>query len=357
VGSSFYMSMKYLIYGAYGYTGKLISKLAVDKGHEIIIAGRDPGSIKQLGEHLNVPYLSYELDDNEALDNSLRDVEAVLHCAGPYSKTALPMIEACLRCGIHYLDITGELDVFELAVTKNEAAKKAGIVLLPGVGFDVVPTDCLASYLKSKMPDATHLEMGFKGVSKLSRGTALTMAENMHKGGMIRENGMLKQVPSAFKTRETTVNGKLQTFVSIPWGDVSTAFHSTDIPNIVLYTGVHPKQVSTMKRLYGLRGLLKLGFIQNMIRKRIKKTVIGPSDQLRNEGRSYIWGEVKNSSGATFFARLETMEGYKLTSITAVAAMEKLLKGNVFPGFKTPSLAFGPDFILEAGDTSRTDGE
>jgi short subunit dehydrogenase-like uncharacterized protein len=349
--------MKYLIYGAYGFTGKLITKLAVEKGHDIIIAGRDEKKTEALAKEFDLPFRAYSLEDSKSLDESLREVEAVLHCAGPYSKTALRMMDACIRCGIHYLDITGELDIFELAASKSEEAKKAGIVIMPGVGFDVVPTDCLASYLKSKMPDATHLEMGFKGVSKLSRGTALTMAENMHKGGMIREGGQLKSVPAAYKTREVNINGKPQTFVSIPWGDVSTSYYSTGIPNIVLYTGVHPKQVSTMRTLYKLRGLFKIGFVQRLIQNRIKKSVVGPNEQLLNEGRSYLWGEVSNASGQKFFARIETMEGYKLTSITSVHAMEKLLLGNVFAGFKTPSLAFGQDFVIEAGNTSRTDGE
>ena len=349
--------MKYLIYGAYGFTGKLITKLALEKGHDIIIAGRDEKKTEALAKELDLPFRAYSLEDSKSLDESLQEVEAVLHCAGPYSKTALPMMDACIRCGIHYLDITGELEIFELAASKSEEAKKAGIVIMPGVGFDVVPTDCLASYLKSKMPDATHLEMGFKGVSKLSRGTALTMAENMHKGGMIREDGQLKSVPAAYKTREVDINGKPQTFVSIPWGDVSTSYYSTGVPNIVLYTGVHPKQVSTMRTLYKLRGLFKIGLIQRLIQNKIKKSVVGPNEQLLNEGRSYLWGEVSNASGNKFFARIETMEGYKLTSITAVSAIEKLLTGNVFAGFKTPSLAFGPDFIMEAGNTIRTDGE
>ncbi|MEQ9300526.1 MAG: saccharopine dehydrogenase NADP-binding domain-containing protein [Cyclobacteriaceae bacterium] len=349
--------MKYLIYGAYGFTGKLITKRAVKKGHDIIIAGRNAEETEALANEHKLPFLAYSLDETKLLDDSLREVDAVLHCAGPYSKTALPMMDACIRCGVHYLDITGELEIFELAASKSEEAKKAGIVIMPGVGFDVVPTDCLASYLKSRMPDATHLEMGFKGVSKLSRGTALTMAENMHKGGMIREGGELKSVPAAYKTRQVAINGKPQTFVSIPWGDVSTSYHSTAIPNIVLYTGVHPKQVGTMRTLYKLRGLFKLGFIQRLIQNKIRKSVKGPNEQLLNEGRSYIWGEVSNESGEKLFVRLETMEGYRLTSITAVLAMEKLLTGNVYAGFKTPSLAFGPDFVLEAGDTIRTDGE
>ena len=347
--------MKYLIYGAYGYTGKLIAALAKSKGHTPILAGRDKEKTEALANELGLEYLSFSLEDAGALAGALQKVDAVIHCAGPFSKTARPMMEECIRQKTHYLDITGEIEVFELAASLDEQAKNAGIVLMPGVGFDVVPSDCLAAYLKSKMPAATHLEMGFKGVSQLSRGTALTMAENMHKGGMIRENGQLKEVPGAYKTREEQVNGKPTTFVSIPWGDVSTAWYSTQIPNIVIYTGVHPKQVSTMKTLYSIRWIFKWQWIQKMIRNKIEKTIHGPDEKLRDTGSSYLWGEISNAEGKKVRAHLITPESYKLTSITALMALEGLGSSKVQSGFSTPSMAFGPDFIMQVNGTQRWD--
>lgn len=349
------MIQPYLIYGAYGFTGKLISRLAKEKGHHFIIGGRDAAKTEALAQELGVEFKVFGLENASTIEKVVSTTCAVLHCAGPFSKTAAPMIDACLKMKVHYLDITGEIDVFELAVSKDMEAKNRGIVLMPGVGFDVVPSDCLAAYLKKKLPDATSLEMGFKGVSKLSRGTALTMAENMHKGGMIRENGLLKEVPSAYKVREELINGKKQSFVSIPWGDVATAFYSTQITNIVIYTGVHPRQINTMRTLYSLRKIFTWGFIQNYIKKKINQTIVGPDEKLLQEGRSFLWGEVKNESGESFYANLTTIEGYRLTAITAVMAMEELLASSISAGFKTPSLAFGYDFILKVPDTSITD--
>lgn len=349
------MPHPYLLYGAYGYTGQLIARLAKQKGHNLILAGRDLEKTKALANELGYPYLAFDLNDAKSLDSALAQVRAVLHCAGPFSATAAPMMDACLRHSVHYLDITGEIDVFELAASHHEAAKKAGIVMMPGVGFDVVPSDCLALYLKSLMPTATVLEMGFQGVSKLSRGTALTMAENMHKGGMVRVDGELKSVPSAYKVREELVNGKLRTFVSIPWGDVSTAYYSTGIPNITIYTGVHPRQVSTMRTLYSLRGVFKLGFVQRYIKNKINKQVKGPDEELRTTGISYLWGEVRDNEGKIRRATIETLEGYQLTSITSIMAIERILSSSMPRGFYTPSMAFGADFIMQVQGTKRND--
>lgn len=346
----------YLIYGAYGYTGRLIAELAVEKGHRPLLSGRDPEKLKEFADQINLPHVAMDLGESEKLLNTLQKVDLVLHCAGPFSATAKIMMEACIATGTHYLDITGEIEVFELGASLAEKASNAGIVLMPGVGFDVVPSDCLAAYLKSKMPDATHLELAFRGDGSTSRGTALTMAEGLHKGGAIRKEGSIIKVPHAFKTREIDVGGKSLLFVSIPWGDVSTAYYSTDIPNILVYTGAHPSLVSKMKTLRNLTWLLKMGFVQKFIKGRIMKNVTGPSEQTREETKSFLWGEVRNEQdGKTFSAELITSEGYKLTSITSVMAVERVLTSPIYPGFKTPSMAFGQDFILEVEGTERKD--
>ncbi len=190
-----------LIYGSYGYTGNLITQCATDQGLKPILAGRNEEKLKAQAEKFHLPYLAFELSEAEKLKSALQKVKVVIHVAGPYSQTAETMLNACLETKTHYIDITGEIEVFEWMANQNERIKKAGIVAISGAGFDVVPSDCLASHLKSKMPDATHLQLAFKGVGKLSRGTALTMIENIDRGGMVRENGKLKSVPAGYKTK------------------------------------------------------------------------------------------------------------------------------------------------------------
>ena len=165
----------WLLYGAYGYTGARIARLAVERGERPTLAGRDATATAALAEELNLPHCSFDLEDPHRLSQAIKGFRAVLHCAGPFSATSQPMADACLATGAHYLDITGEIGVFEALAARDQEARTAGVCLLPGVGFDVVPTDCLAALLSERLPGASHLELAFRGAGTPSRGTARTM--------------------------------------------------------------------------------------------------------------------------------------------------------------------------------------
>ncbi|HEV3204582.1 MAG TPA: saccharopine dehydrogenase NADP-binding domain-containing protein, partial [Gemmataceae bacterium] len=233
----------YLIYGASGYTGALIAREALGRGHKPILAGRNAGNVAKLARDLGLDHRVFSLASASAIDEGIKGVRAVLHCAGPFFHTSQPMVAACLRNTIHYLDITGEIQVFEACAARDQEAKRAGIMLMPGVGFDVVPSDCLAAHLKRRLPSATALALGFFSKGGLSRGTATTMTENIHRGGAVRKGGVLTPVPAAWKTRTIDFGAGPMPAMTIPWGDVSTAYHSTRIPNIEVYIATKKKRL------------------------------------------------------------------------------------------------------------------
>ena len=351
------MKDKLLIYGCNGYTGTLISRLAKKQGLTPILSGRNAESVKKLAEELSFPYVAFDLADNAAADSALKDVKVVLHCAGPFMYTSRQMIQACLRNKAHYLDITGEISVFEGAHKQDDAAKKSGILVMSGVGFDVVPTDCMALYLKGLMPDATELEMCLmsKG-GRLSHGTAITIAEGMGYPSAIRKNGVITPTKSGSTTREIDFGFTKKIGAEIPWGDVSTAYYTTGIPNIRVYN-VLPKQlISSMKFSNYIGPILRMRWVKNRAIASIKSKPAGPSDQERETAQSYVWGEVKNSSGATKSAVLTLPEGYTLTAETAVEIAKRVLDNGFSPtGFKTPAAVFGANFIKEFAGVSLQD--
>ena len=199
------MSSNILIYGSNGYTGELIVERAADEGAKPVLAGRSHDKIETQAALCELDFRVFALDEPAALDQGLKDMRVVLNCAGPFSRTAAPIAEACIRTGTHYLDITGEIEVFEALASMGDAAKDARVMLMPGTGFDVVPTDCLAAHLKRRMPAATELTLAFKAIGRPSRGTATTMLENIHKGGMIRSSVKLSPVPYVAGSLTTTV--------------------------------------------------------------------------------------------------------------------------------------------------------
>lgn len=343
----------FLIYGANGYTGELIAREAVKRGLQPILAGRSQKKIDPLAKELGLTGRSFSLEDKKSLEYTLKEVDFVIHCAGPFSLTSEPMVAACLRLGKHYLDITGEIAVFETMAARDAAAREAGIMIMPGVGFDVVPSDCLALHLKNRLPSATKLTLAFYGLGRISHGTQKTMTMNIGNGGAIRRNGEIVRVPAAYKTREIDFGDVQKKGVTIPWGDVSTAFYSTGIPNIEVYTVIPEKQLTLLKMSRYLGWLLATGPVQNILQKQIPAG--GPDKEEREKGKTYLWGKASDEEGNSVKARQQCPEGYTMTYLTALKIAEKILAGEFCPGFQTPAKCYGADLVLEIDGVGRED--
>jgi short subunit dehydrogenase-like uncharacterized protein len=341
------MKKRFLLYGANGYTGRLIVDFAKQYGLEPVLAGRNEVEIPQLAEEYGYDHIVLDLNDLEKLHATLGEFELVLHCAGPFKFTFNQMAQACLETKTHYLDITGEIDVFKALQEMDEEAKLKGIMLLPGVGFDVVPTDCMAAYLSQKMPEANSLELAFRAGEGISRGTLNTAIESINSGAMIRENAMLKRVPYAYKIKNIDFGDGPVISTTIPWGDVFTAYYSTGIPNIEVYMASSKTMVRMQKWTRYFSGLLSWSPVKKLLKNRIQKAAPGPDMEQREKNTSRIWGKVTDNDNRSFSALLIAPNGYTLTANTALMAVERILNGEVKPGFQTPSNAFGTQFLLE----------
>ncbi|MCP9237575.1 trans-acting enoyl reductase family protein [Lewinella sp. JB7] len=347
----------FILYGAYGYTGRLITRTAAEYGLRPLLSGRNAQKLEAMSLEFGYDYRAVDLKNRTELHDLLKGYKVVLHAAGPFAETAAPMQKACLATGVHYLDITGEISVFAASARRGPEAERAGVMLMPGVGFDVVPTDCLAAYLKRCMPEATELVLAFawKG-GMISHGTSKTMLGGLGRGGAVRRNGKIVPVPAAHDersfpfTEEATLNA-----VTIPWGDVFTAYFTTGIPNIRTYFAVPPAQIKMMKRSNYLGPILRLGIVQKFLAKKIEARPAGPDDEQRQRAEAYVYGEVKDVSGKTVAARLRTPEGYTLTAITALMIVRRVLDGEMEPGYRTPAGVYGPDLIMEVAGVTRED--
>lgn len=350
------MSGALLVYGANGYTGELIAREAVRRGLKPVLAGRSAPRLEPLAAELGLTARVFGLEDPAALHRGLEGVRVVLHCAGPFSATAAPMISACLAAGVHYLDITGEIDVFELAHARDAEARAAGIVLCPGVGFDVVPTDCVAATLKQVLPGATRLALGFDSRSRLSRGTATTSIESLGGGGRIRVGGELRRIPLGSRHRRIDFGAGEKLAMAIPWGDVSTAYRTTGIPDIEVYVPVSPKALGRMRWLDRLGWLVSSAPVQALLKRGVRAGAPGPSERERERSPVFVWGEATDAAGNVRVARLKVANGYSVTVTAALAIAAHLMRGEpVEAGFTTPAQLMGPAFVTTLpGSTSIT---
>jgi short subunit dehydrogenase-like uncharacterized protein len=349
------MSNTFLLYGSYGYTGNLIAELAVREGLRPLLAGRDETRLREQAARLSLDFRVIPLSDASALDDALRATGLVIHAAGPFVLTWRQMVEACLRTGAHYMDISGEIEEFEAIAPRDAEAKAAGVMLLPGAGFDVVPSDCLAAHMKQRLPSATHLKLFIRNVGGgVSRGTARSGIENMQRGGRIRRDGKIVSVPPAWKVEQRDFGRGPVKLVSIGWGDVATAFYSTGIPNVETYMAVPKSAINVLKLMRVIGPLLYNRPVKRFLQWFLRFQPAGPSEEQRTKGFSLMLGEA--SDGATTVRTKQRVpEGYQLTALTSLAIAKRILAEDLKPGFQTPSRAYGADYILDFPGVTRED--
>ncbi|HEX7905181.1 MAG TPA: saccharopine dehydrogenase NADP-binding domain-containing protein [Chitinophagaceae bacterium] len=345
-------SNTFLLYGANGYTGRLIANYAAQYNLQPVLAGRSEDAIKGMAEQLKLSYKIVDLANTSQLIETLQEIKVVVHAAGPFAATARPMIDACLQTGTHYLDINGDISVFEQIKSCDALAKEKNIMLLPGVGFDVVPTDCMALQLKNKLPDATHLKLAFASIGgAVSHGTAMTIVNKLGEGGAARENSRIVKKPLGKKGMWVDFGSTKLFVMSIPWGDVSTAYFTTGIPNIESYTAVKPIAYNILKLQKLFNWLLRTEGIKNIIRKKIKQRPAGPDDEKRSKAKSLVWGEAKDAMGKTVTGHFTCADGYTLTALSSLIIAKKVLGGNFKPGYQTPASCYGEALIWEIPGT------
>lgn len=346
--------MTFLLYGATGYTGQLIAEACASRGLRPTLAGRNASTLQSLAERLGLPWVAAPLEDDAGLDRALSGVGAVLHCAGPFSRTAAPMVSACLRTGRHYLDITGEIPVFEACAARDREARDRGVMLMPGVGFDVVPSDCLALHVARRLPGATHLELCIASLGSVSHGTALTALEEFRGVAVERVEGSLVESPLGRRWRTFDFgDGRQLRAVAGPLADVSTAWRSTGIGNLRVYLAVG-RRLQRMIRLGAMVApLVRLRPVARLAQALVRRG--GPDATARAQGKTAVLAEATDAAGQRVRARLDGPEAYVLTVEAALACVQRVMAGSAPPGFQTPALAWGPDLVLEVPGVSRTD--
>ncbi len=344
----------WMLYGATGYTGVLIAEEALRRGHRPVLAGRSEQKVRALADRLGLDQIVVRSVDQ--LGDALNGVDLVLNAAGPFSLTADPIVRACLSARVHYLDITGEVPVLERTWTYDEAARQAGIALIPGVGFDVVPTDCMAKYVADQVPGATNLEIAFYApitFNHASRGTIRSGLQPVIVG-WVRRDGKL--VPHPIGTAGKTIQFSSGDIFAlpIPWGDLVTAYRTTGIPNITTYMASKTRLFRSVRVMMPVvQTVLKIPALQRLAMTMVNLLPEGPTPEQREHGSCFVW--TRASNGKTAEAWLETAEGYRFTALSAVRAVEKVLETKPPAGFLSPALAFGTDFVLEIEGSKRFD--
>ena len=349
--------MSWAIYGAYGFTGRLIAEQAIRRGHKPLLAGRDPARLAPLAEGLGLEWRAFGLEDPVSLARAVEPLDLVLHAAGPFARTSASMVRACLHGRTHYLDITGEIPVLESIYSRDAEARAAGIALLPAVGFDVVPSDCLALHVARRVGEPRELEIAIAPSGRASAGTTRTVLASLagrRTLGLERRDGRLIEHRIGDTRRVRFSDGRTrEAMIGIPWGDLASAYRTTGARDITILMASPPmKRIARLAPVAGR--LLAIGPLERLAEAVVARAVAGPDERARLEGRSYLWARAASAEGREAETWMETAEGYRFTALSAVACVERTLAERPV-GALTPAGVFGADLALSIEGTVRSD--
>jgi short subunit dehydrogenase-like uncharacterized protein len=349
------MSSHFLIYGATGFSGGLVARQAVARGWRPILAGRDARKVGALADELGLEHRAAALSEPAALERAFAGARVVLNAAGPFSRTAGPMLAACLRAGAHYLDLSAEVPPIEALAAQDAAVRARRIMAMPAVGFDVVATDCLALHVARRLPSAVRLSIGVTNLRFVSRGSAKTLLEAIDRG-LMRRGGVLVEVPLGSREHAFEYEDGPRPSVNVSLADLTTAHHSTGIPNIATYTEGTPLMRGLLAAARTAGWALRTAPAQAWL---AACAELLPEDPGRANGEApqeqRVVVEAEDDAGGRAVSRLRTLEAYAFTPHAACAVLARVLAGDVEPGFQTPARVYGSDLVLTIPGVTRED--
>lgn len=345
---------EWMIYGAYGFTGTLITEEAVRRGHHPILMGRSKEKLLPLAKRFDLDWEVVDLLDEKSLFSAVKKVDLVLNAAGPFTRTCNPLIRACLDGSCHYVDIANEIPVWEILQSYDLEARQVGIALLSGAGFGVIATNCLAKYVADQLPDATELACASVAYTEhRSTGALKTVIEMLPNGGMIRREGKKISNKLGKGVIQVSFPEGIRTLVPVPTGDLEAAYLATGIPNVTAYSADFPSSPVISGILPAVQKLLKINSVRAWVERRLDKgNQKSESERDDTEKHSYAWARAIDRNGKEFQAWLTLGEGYRFTADSSLLTVEKILQEQP-SGALTPAQAFGADFVLEIPGTIR----
>lgn len=318
-----------ILYGATGYTGSLTARRALEAGLSVILAGRSAEALAALASDLGTPYRCFALDDPAAVEAGLAGTFAVLNCAGPYGQTAAPLMEAALRGGCHYLDVSAEIDSYRWAQNLDARATAAGVMLLPGSGGSVAMLGSLAAHAVARVAEPRSISVALRVSGPMSHGSVLSAAESVTSEVLALQDGRLVSLDAAPARRFDFGGGAVDCFAAtLP-----------DLLTIGQLTGIG--DVGTFVHVAG--GAFPQGDTETL--------ADGPTDEERASHRYQAVAEVVGANGQIVRSRLDTVNGYSFTPLAATEAARRVLAGEMKPGFQTPAELFGAGFAETIADT------
>lgn len=349
------MSDPILVYGATGYTARLVIEALLREGLRPLLSARDPGRLRQLAERWRLPFRAASVDDAGSLEAALVGMRAVLNLAGPFVDTAAPLLRACIEAGAHYLDVAGEVDSIRTVSEAHARAEQRGVMLMPAVGFDVVPSDCLCAHVASRLAGVRRLRIGISGLELASRGSIKTLTRELGRRTRVHRGGRLEEVGPGELAHQFDFGRGPRACGAVSWGDLVTAPLTTGAREVETYFELTPPVSAVLQANRQFGWAYRMPWVQSMLERQAALWSAEPSAEEMTTRRATVVVEGEDDLGQRVVSRLVTPEAYTLTQATATAITLRVAAGDVEPGFQTPGRLFGADFILRFSGVTRVE--
>jgi short subunit dehydrogenase-like uncharacterized protein len=315
-----------------------------------LVAGRDEEKLSQLAGRLDCEYRVASLGSPDQLRAMLQDMDLLVHAAGPFHETTAPMLSACLDTNTHYLDLSAEAESIELVAARHRQAQAANIMCMPGVGVDVVPSDCLAAQLVERLPSTDRLSFGISLPKLLTAGSARNFAAHAGMPVLVRRGGKLKKLEPGIIERKFDYGEGPSVSSAISWGDIASAWYSTGVGNISCYLETTAGLRFAMAHASIVGPLLKNPWARFLTDTASDVMFTGPSEDQEENERGCVVVEAEDRCGRVAMSRIQFPESYSFTAKICAVTVDRIRKGRWASGFQTPSRVFGADYIRQFDD-------
>lgn len=340
-----------VVYGATGYSGRLVCEELLRSGTPFAIAGRSRDRLLALQRELgrpDLPLLAAGLDDAAALHRMAEKARVVLSCAGPFSRCGKPVQDAALSARSHFLDITGEHPYMLASYRRDEEARSCGVALINGVGFDVVPTDAAAALAAEALGErpVERVRIAFAVRGGPSLGTLRSILGTLPDGLSYTEGQWVPEavgqhlweapLPQPFGRR---------TCISVPWGDLVTAPRTTGARRVQTFFAVPAAAVPAVRLATAALGSTLL---RDLLRRGLDLLPEGPTAPQRARARSAVVAEALAQDGQVQLCWVRAGDAYAFTAAAAALCARLAARADFDRiGALTPAQAFGARALLD----------
>ena len=372
------MVRRILLYGATGYSGRLIAAEArrrysdsrdvtIDR-HQVVLGGRDGAELADMTRTLELDHLVFTLDDRERVLSALRGFDVVINAAGPFARTASRLMRAAIEVGIPYVDINGEVDVYRALDDLSRIALHRGVTIVSGSGFTATVSDMmLESALSTVRPsDARTVWIAFSAMRHFSRGSLHAMLRSVRERVLVVREGKVVHVPvgrlermfdfgqdkqqhdgtqrpndDSRRPRPARIASAINTIDTLTASRTARRKQAESI-SIESYA----EMSATVRLGYQIGALsaplLQIPLVQRLNHFQIAQLPDGPSAEDRTETRQKVLLQIESPLRTTLVDwRLTTPDAYDFTARSALAVAEKVAGASGGGGWKTPSEVLG----------------